>query len=85
MRIYITGNDEIPLCREPPTAVNEGEIVIASSEELHAAPVLAIPKSACFIAGLAAHICCSREPTRRSSGAKRRAMPLRHTRSSGHS
>ena len=37
MRIYITGNDEIPLCREPPTAVNEGEIVIASSEQLHAA------------------------------------------------
>ena len=37
MRIYIIGNDGITLCREPPTAVNEGEIVIASSEGLHAA------------------------------------------------
>jgi hypothetical protein len=37
MRIYIIGNDGITLCREPPTAVNEGEIAIASNEELHAA------------------------------------------------
>jgi hypothetical protein len=37
MRIYIIGNDGITLCREPPTAVNEGEIVVASNEELHAA------------------------------------------------
>jgi hypothetical protein len=37
MRIYIIGNDGITLCRERPAAVNEGEIVIASSEELHAA------------------------------------------------
>jgi hypothetical protein len=37
MRIYIIGNDGITLCREPPTTVNEGEIVVASSEELHAA------------------------------------------------
>ena len=37
MRIYIIGNDEITLCREPPAAVNEGEIVVASNEELHAA------------------------------------------------
>src|SRR5499426_1091954 len=37
MRIYIIGNDGITLCREPPAAVNEGEIVIASNEELHAA------------------------------------------------
>lgn len=37
MRIYIIGNDGITLCREPPAAVNEGEIVVASSEELHAA------------------------------------------------
>ena len=37
MRIYIIGNDGITLCREPPPAVNEGEIVIASYEELHAA------------------------------------------------
>jgi len=34
MRIYIIGNDGITLCREPPAAVNEGEIVIASNEEL---------------------------------------------------
>jgi hypothetical protein len=37
MRIYIIGNDGITLCREPPAAVNEGEIVVASKEELHAA------------------------------------------------
>jgi hypothetical protein len=37
MRIYIIGNDGITLCREPPAAVNEGEIVVASSEELRAA------------------------------------------------
>ena len=37
MRIYIIGNDGITLCREPPAAVNEGEIVVASNEELHSA------------------------------------------------
>src|SRR6202049_784754 len=37
MRVYIIGNDGITLCREPPAAVNEDEIVVASSEELHAA------------------------------------------------
>src|ERR1700682_4977853 len=37
MRIYIIGDDGITLCREPPAAVNEGEIAVASSEELHAA------------------------------------------------
>jgi hypothetical protein len=37
MRIYIMGNDGITLCREPPPVVNEGEIVVASNEELHAA------------------------------------------------
>jgi hypothetical protein len=37
MRIYIIGNDGITLCREPPDAVNEGELVVASNEELHAA------------------------------------------------
>ena len=26
MRVYIIGNDGITLCREPPAAVNEGEI-----------------------------------------------------------
>ena len=37
MRIYIIGNDGITLCREPPAAVDEGEVVVASNEELHAA------------------------------------------------
>jgi hypothetical protein len=37
MRSYLIGNDGISLCREPPAAVNEGEIVVASKEELHAA------------------------------------------------
>jgi hypothetical protein len=37
MRIYIIGNDGITLCREPPAALTEGEIVVASNEELHAA------------------------------------------------
>src|SRR5438105_12048239 len=39
MRVYIIGNDGITLCREPPAAVNEGEIPLASKEELHAAPL----------------------------------------------
>jgi uncharacterized protein DUF3489 len=39
MRVYIIGNDGITLCREPPTAVNDGEIAVASNEELHAAPL----------------------------------------------
>ena len=30
MRIYIIGNDGITLCREPPAAVSEGEIAVAS-------------------------------------------------------
>jgi Protein of unknown function (DUF3489) len=37
MRIYIIGTDGITLCREAPTSVNEGEIAVASKEELHAA------------------------------------------------
>jgi hypothetical protein len=37
VRIYIIGTDGITLCCEPPAAVNEGEIVVASNEELHAA------------------------------------------------
>ena len=37
MRIYMIGNDGITLCREPPTTLNDGEIVVASNEELHAA------------------------------------------------
>jgi hypothetical protein len=37
MRVYIIGNDGITLCREPPPVMNDGEIVVASKEELHAA------------------------------------------------
>ena len=39
MRIYIIGNDGIALSGETPTALNEGEIAVASNEELHAAPL----------------------------------------------
>jgi hypothetical protein len=38
MRTYIIGNDGITLCREPPATVDKGEIVVATNEELHAAP-----------------------------------------------
>ena len=37
MRIYIIGNDGITLCREAPATVDEGEIAVASNEDLHAA------------------------------------------------
>jgi len=37
MRIYIIGNYGITLCREAPATVDEGEIAVASKEELHAA------------------------------------------------
>jgi hypothetical protein len=37
MRVCIIGIDGITLCREPPAAVNEGEIIVASNEELRAA------------------------------------------------
>ena len=36
MRIYIIGNDGITLYREAPATVNEGEVAVASNEELHA-------------------------------------------------
>src|SRR6201985_448637 len=39
MRVYIIDNDGITLCREAPTALNDGEIAVASNEELHAAPL----------------------------------------------
>ena len=39
MRIYIIGNDRITLCHEMPARVNEGEIAVASNEELLAAPL----------------------------------------------
>src|SRR6516165_4315034 len=39
MRIYIIGNDGIALCREAPATINDGEVAVASKEELHAAPL----------------------------------------------
>jgi hypothetical protein len=39
MRIYIIGNDGITLCHEAPATVNEGEIAVASNEELRGAPL----------------------------------------------
>jgi hypothetical protein len=39
MRIYIIGIDGITLCREAPATVNDGEVAVASKEELHAAPL----------------------------------------------
>ena len=39
MRIYIIGNDGITLCHEAPASVTDGEIAVASKEELHAAPL----------------------------------------------
>ncbi len=55
MRICIIGNDRITLCREPPAAVNEGEIVVASNEELHAARLInrarILPAAHLFLVG----------------------------------
>ena len=39
MRTYIIGDDGIALCRKVPATVSEGEIVVASKEELQAAPL----------------------------------------------
>src|SRR5215470_9682607 len=39
MRIYIIANDGLTLCREAPATVNDGEIVVATNEQLHAAPL----------------------------------------------
>ena len=39
MRVYITASDGIMLCREAPATGNEGEIAVASNEELQAAPL----------------------------------------------
>jgi len=39
MRIYIIGHDGITLCREAPATVNDGEVAVASKEELYAAPL----------------------------------------------
>ena len=39
MRVYIIGNDGITLRRTTPAAINDGEIAVASNEELRAAPL----------------------------------------------
>ena len=39
MRIYLISNAGIALCRETPGALNDGEIVVTSKDELHAAPL----------------------------------------------
>ena len=39
MRIYIIANDGITLCSEAPATMAEGEIAVASKEELHSAPL----------------------------------------------
>jgi Protein of unknown function (DUF3489) len=39
MRIYIIGNDGVALCRGAPATISDGEIVVASKEELQAAPL----------------------------------------------
>jgi hypothetical protein len=39
MRNYIIGNDGITLCHEAPATVSEGEIAVASKDELHTAPL----------------------------------------------
>jgi hypothetical protein len=39
MRVYIIGNDGIRLWHEASTTVSEGEVAVASKEELHAAPL----------------------------------------------
>jgi hypothetical protein len=41
MRVYSISNDGITLCRTAPGAVNDGEIAVASNEELRAAPLSA--------------------------------------------
>ena len=41
MRIYIIGSDGITLCRKTPAILNDGEIAVASNEELQAAPLSA--------------------------------------------
>ena len=37
MRIYVTGNDGITPRHEPPAELDEGEIVVAANDQLHAA------------------------------------------------
>ena len=39
MRVYIIASDGITLCRRAPATLNDGEIAVASNEELHTAPL----------------------------------------------
>ena len=39
MRVYIISNDGITLCRRASATLNDGEIAVASNEDLHAAPL----------------------------------------------
>jgi len=41
MRIYIIGSEGVSLCRKTPAILSDGEIAVASSKELHAAPLSA--------------------------------------------
>src|ERR1700748_3339051 len=41
MRVYIIGSDGITSCRKLPAAVNDGEIAVASNDELRTAPLSA--------------------------------------------
>src|ERR1700724_1614385 len=41
MRVYIISNDGITLCHKAPAADNDGDIAVASNEELRAAPLSA--------------------------------------------
>jgi hypothetical protein len=63
MRIYIIGNDGITLCREAPASVTDGEIAVASKEELHA---LRSAASGCWHCGM---LCPVSKSGRRSATA----------------
>jgi hypothetical protein len=41
MRIYIIGSDGIMRCRKAPATLSDGEIAVASNEELHTVPLSA--------------------------------------------
>ena len=71
MRIYIIGNDGITLCRETPASINDGEIVVASKEDLHHRA--AQRQAARGIVERSAQ-CRKAEEGRRPRGADRRAV-----------
>ena len=70
MRVYIIGNDGITLCRRAPNTVNDGEIALASNEELDAAPLSAKRLLALWNAlpGVAKNCSFSRDVMRQSLG-----------------